>query len=105
MSVEGALTSMEAGLKPFDTEQMSGYQELMSGIQLLLIIGYGLKSVAPTRKLINDKHKQFNSGQLSGVEALKPFDDTLKPIVDTLKPSADWRCIKTIRMHRDNRLQ
>ncbi len=48
LSVNGALTSMEAGLKPFDTEQMSDYQELMSGIQMILTIGLGLKSVAPT---------------------------------------------------------
>lgn len=71
---------MEAGLKPFDTEQMSGYQELMSDNQMPLAVGLRLKSVAPTRKVINDKHKRFNSDQLSGDKALKSFDTTLKPI-------------------------
>jgi len=88
LSVNGALTSMEAGLKPFDTEQMSDYQELMSGIQILLTIGPGLKSAAPIRKAIHDKHKTFNPDQLSVVKALKSITETLKPIVDALKPSA-----------------
>ena len=90
LSVDGALTSMEAGLKPFDTEQMSDYQELMSGIQILLAIGPGLKSAAPTRKAINDKHKTFNPDQLSGVKPLKSFNETRKPIVDVLKSSAQF---------------
>ena len=90
LSVDGALTSMEAGLKPFDTEQMSDCQELMSGIQMLLTIGFGHKSATPTRKAINDKHMTFNPDQLSGVKSLKSFNETRKPIVDALKPSAQF---------------
>ena len=87
LSANGALTSMEAGLKPSVTDQMSGYQELMSGVKVLLTIGHGLKSAASSQKAINDKHKIFNPDQLSVVKALKSITETLKPIVDTLKPS------------------
>jgi len=45
---------MEAGLKPYDTEQMSGGQELMSGDIALLALGYGLKAMDITLKSISD---------------------------------------------------
>ena len=88
LSVNRALLSMEAGPEPFDTEQMSGYQELMSVRQALLTFGYELMSVVPTQKAIHDIHETFNPDQLSVVKALKSITETLKPIVDALKPSA-----------------
>ncbi len=87
LSVDGALISMEAGLEPKDTEQMSGYQELMSVRQTLLTSEYGLISVVPTQKAIHDTHKTFKPDQLSGVKALKSITETLKPIVNALKSS------------------
>ena len=60
----------------------------MSGYHEHLTIESGLKSVAPTRKAIRDKNNTFNPDQLSGVEALKPFNETLKPFAGALKSSA-----------------
>ena len=71
LSVKGALISTEAEPEPFDTEQMSGYQELMSVRQTLLTLGYGLMSVVPVQKAILDIHETFNPDQLSVVKALK----------------------------------
>jgi len=36
LSVDGALTSIEGGLKPSDHDQMSGRQELMSVVAQLM---------------------------------------------------------------------
>ena len=87
LSVKGALISTEAEPEPFDTEQMSGYQELMSVRQTLLTLGYGLMSVVPVQKAILDIHETFNPDQLSVVKALKSITGTLKPIVNALKSS------------------
>ena len=88
MSAGGTLLSMEAGLKSFDPVQMSEVQELMSGVRALLTFGFRLTSMTLTRESVYDKHKSFKPDQMSGVETLKPFDDTLKPIINTFKSFA-----------------
>ena len=79
---------MEAGLEPFDTEQMSVGHELMSVAPTLLTFEYIRKLVLPTQEAIYEIHEAINPDRLSVVKALKSIIETLKPIVDALKSSA-----------------
>lgn len=88
LSVDGGLVFVEAGLKPTDMDQMSGYKELMSGDTALLPFEYVLKAMETSLKTINNKHESIEPDQLSRFKALKPCDETQKPFDEALKSSA-----------------
>ena len=78
---------MEASLKSFDTDQMSGGQELMSFVGHLMTSDWHQMSMVTYLMTIGGHLMSIEPDQMSCVEVLKPFDDTLKP--NSMKVNGD----------------